>query len=428
MKKTLLFLIFLSVIPTITHATDFNYQSYPIGERAAGMGGAYTALSNSPEGSFYNPAGIAFIEQDTISLSANIYHWIRGEAENAISVSGTTANLPVKSMQIIPTSTSYIKKFRLPMDKKGENEEKLNAFAFSVYVPNYFAYSGDISVQGPGVNGSISLQVSDNTILIGPSYARRITDKFSLGVSLFYHLRSFSRELFYRAETATLFTQGYTSTDYSYGAIEAVAGAKFILPHDINLGLSVRPYTLKINDSGKIYSSTVVIENNVPQSTQELVSRSVSTELTPPIKVTAGIGYEKSQKYALDGDVSIYLPHKFTSAHDKTGTFGDVTIDQDFVINGNIGGEYYIKEKFPIRAGIFTNLSATSNVSAGTAATSKIDYYGGTFSVGYEIGHTTYNIGAQYAYGFGKLLDYAGTAQDFDIYTVTAILGGSYRF
>ncbi|MBI2974960.1 MAG: hypothetical protein HYY43_05165 [Deltaproteobacteria bacterium] len=417
---------FTVIFSSIASATDFNYQSYPLGERAAGMGGAYTALSNSPEGTFYNPAGIIHIDKDTISLSANIYHWTRGEAKNAISVAGTLANLPVKSMQIIPTSTAYIKRFRLPTER--DDGEKKNAFAFSVYVPNYFAYAGDVSVSNADVNSTVSLQVSDSTILIGPSYARKMTDNFSFGFSLFYHLRSFNRELFYRAETATLFTQGYTDTEYSYGALEAVAGAKYKLPHNLSLGLSVRPYTLKINSSGKLYSSSVVIENNVPQSTQELVSRNVRTNLATPIRITTGIAYEKPIKYALSGDISFYLPHKFTSAHDNTGTFSDIKIDQNFVVNGNVGGEYYIGGKFPLRLGAFTNLSSTPDAEAGTAATSKIDYYGGTFSLGYEMGHTTYNIGAQYAYGVGKLLDSGGVAQDFNIYTVTALLSGSYRF
>ncbi|MBK8394961.1 MAG: hypothetical protein IPL26_06895 [Leptospiraceae bacterium] len=41
------------------------------GEKAAGLGGAYTAISDDPSGAYYNPAGLTFAYDNSVSLSAS---------------------------------------------------------------------------------------------------------------------------------------------------------------------------------------------------------------------------------------------------------------------------------------------------------------------------------------------------------------------
>ncbi len=55
------------------HADDYHYREALIGERAAGMGGAYIAVADDPSGMWYNPAGIMFSFENYFSLSANVY-------------------------------------------------------------------------------------------------------------------------------------------------------------------------------------------------------------------------------------------------------------------------------------------------------------------------------------------------------------------
>ncbi len=418
----------LTLASTPTLATDFNYEGYPVGERAAGMGGAYTALSNTGEGSYYNPAGLAFAEYSTVSLSANLYHWTRGAAKDKYSVGGETANMPIESMNIIPTSTIYLYKFNFGFDKNKAGNKKLNAVAFSVYVPDFFAYSGDVDIVATGVDGYVSQDVTDRTLLIGPSYSRQITDNFSLGISLFYLVRSFDVDAFARGEAGTSFSQGFAKTEYTYGGIYALLGAKLELPHNFHIGLTFRPWTIKTNGSGSLYSSVISTTNNTTTSNTELVSKSVDVDLTPPFRFTGGIAYELPGKFTIAGDVLFYLPHTFTEAHDRTGVFPDAILKQEFTVNGKIGTEFYVHKAIPLRFGAFTNFSSAPNLPSGTAAASQFDYYGGTFSVGYEREHTTCNLGAQYAYGFGKALDNTGTPQDFNLWTLSVLLAGSYRF
>ena len=49
------------------------FLKLPISARGAGMGDAFTALAGEPLGIYYNPAGIAFLEQPEISLTHHIH-------------------------------------------------------------------------------------------------------------------------------------------------------------------------------------------------------------------------------------------------------------------------------------------------------------------------------------------------------------------
>lgn len=59
---TLLTLSSLSIFAqqSSTNLTE-SYLQLPVGARAIGLGGAYTAIANEPIGIFYNPAGLAFL-------------------------------------------------------------------------------------------------------------------------------------------------------------------------------------------------------------------------------------------------------------------------------------------------------------------------------------------------------------------------------
>jgi long-subunit fatty acid transport protein len=59
-------------------ADDFHYNNVLIGNRAAGLAGAYTAISDDATGLFYNPAGIVFSDTLQLSASANAVHTSTG--------------------------------------------------------------------------------------------------------------------------------------------------------------------------------------------------------------------------------------------------------------------------------------------------------------------------------------------------------------
>src|SRR5215475_15687393 len=61
---------------------ESNYRPYLVGGRAAGMGGAFTALADDGSGAYYNPGGLAFVHASSLSFSLNAYGVVGGRVAN----------------------------------------------------------------------------------------------------------------------------------------------------------------------------------------------------------------------------------------------------------------------------------------------------------------------------------------------------------
>ena len=59
--------------PLSCRADENHYSNQLIGYRAAGLGGAYTAISDDPSGLYYNPAGIVYAQTSNLSASVNAF-------------------------------------------------------------------------------------------------------------------------------------------------------------------------------------------------------------------------------------------------------------------------------------------------------------------------------------------------------------------
>ena len=66
-----LFLLSALVALSTAQADEYHYINMLVGDRAAGMAGAYTAVSDDTGGLFYNPAGIVYAPGSSLSGSMN---------------------------------------------------------------------------------------------------------------------------------------------------------------------------------------------------------------------------------------------------------------------------------------------------------------------------------------------------------------------
>jgi pimeloyl-ACP methyl ester carboxylesterase len=64
-------------------AGEFQHRNLLVGDRAVGLGGAYTALADDPSGMFYNPAGIVHAERGS-STSINALSYSATEYEDIL--------------------------------------------------------------------------------------------------------------------------------------------------------------------------------------------------------------------------------------------------------------------------------------------------------------------------------------------------------
>ena len=128
--------------PTAAHALGVptiydNYQMVPIGSRAAGMGGAYTALSCDEAALHYNVASLSCSGSSHLELSANAYVIQGALARGSL---GTGEDISAMTYHSIPSIVGAVR-----VIKKGEDRTRVATypkrltFGFSVSLPTSLA-------------------------------------------------------------------------------------------------------------------------------------------------------------------------------------------------------------------------------------------------------------------------------------------------
>lgn len=77
------------------YADEFHNINQLIGDRATGMGGAYTAVSDDASGLFYNPAGIVYVTDKNFSASVNAF-FRRPKNLRALSAGSRSSENPMR--------------------------------------------------------------------------------------------------------------------------------------------------------------------------------------------------------------------------------------------------------------------------------------------------------------------------------------------
>ncbi|MBL0264307.1 MAG: hypothetical protein IPQ05_10590 [Leptospiraceae bacterium] len=100
--RSLFFLVSISI-----SADTFQNINGFFGERAAGMGGAYSAISDDVSGTYYNPGGTAFAQNSYYSINASSYNQIKVNHKNLF---GPGQNYRRNSRNYLPNFIGFIKK------------------------------------------------------------------------------------------------------------------------------------------------------------------------------------------------------------------------------------------------------------------------------------------------------------------------------
>ncbi|MBK7631355.1 MAG: PorV/PorQ family protein [Ignavibacteriales bacterium] len=152
MKKILLLIVFgLSVnfFPqTKVGTTVGNFLTIPVGPRATGMGGAFTAVANDATTAFWNAAGLSRLSRN--EFSASTAEWLVGSRLNWVGIG-----------------------FKFDDD---------NAIGISINQLDY----GEEEITTPQQQNGTGQYWSASDIAIGLSYSRNLTDRFSIGGTVKY--------------------------------------------------------------------------------------------------------------------------------------------------------------------------------------------------------------------------------------------------
>jgi long-chain fatty acid transport protein len=421
------FAVAMSVAP---NAWALNYQQYPIGEHAAGLGGAYIAISDDASGCYYNPAGLAFATNSSLSLSGTVYGFTSARLTNAVTIGNAAGSLNVDTYYAIPSLFGTVYRFgSLSFDDKGPKD---NVVALSIVVPDYFDYRNQTKYTGGGT--LFTSQYQNQTYWFGPSYARRLSEHFGVGATLY---GMFGQEMFNSNFTGSFGPQNFpvltskldiasnTTTDIkTLNLLLEVGGA--MVYGDFRLGLVFRSPSLQAWGQGSEADSGLAAYNGQASVTKDQTNYR-------PIRhdsLMAGLGFAWARPlhYTASVDVKYFGPDNYQDAS-VASVASHVKVNQ--IANLNVGGEYVIRETVPLQAGFYTNFSPYANA--------KIDTYGATFCTGLIHLQSTTTLGVNYGWGAGKvsitklaqrgqtITSVAGTG-NVTIETANVLLSTAYRF
>ncbi len=171
-------LLGLSLLAQQAQADIYHYNDILVGDRAASMGGAYTAIADDASGSYYNPAGIVYSVTGNIQGSMNALHQSITTYKNAL---GGKYDWVRKSSVLVPSFFGIIK----PLG--------VGTLGFSWAVPDSVLEDQDqifYDVNTAVEQFTINVNNEGKTYVYGPSYAIKFSDQFALGITLYGHYRT----------------------------------------------------------------------------------------------------------------------------------------------------------------------------------------------------------------------------------------------
>jgi len=364
-------------------ATDSKYQSYIVGDRAAGMGGAVVSLADSVDACYYNPAGLVRARASSVSLSANLYGFQRYQVDSGLYPGEDVRS---GSFVTIPASMGGLLKATPRL-----------SLAVAALVPDRELLSEIVAYQDS--RHLYQYSIDSQTFWIGPSAAYRLTPACSVGLSLFTVYRSFN-------ESVSVFYDDY---DQAYGrarkfddvALAAVLGLQFQPGGDWRVGLTAQSPTLHVYDQGK---TTEHAAGGSIRGDNYYYTDEVETDSRQPAKLALGIGRMAPGVYACGLDLTYHLPTSYDlQTWQFAGELQRARVVRASVLDVNLGGEYYLRKRYPVRAGFFTGFSSVpASDDPDRYATSRVDTCGLTASVGRETETTAFNVGVTYVFGSGK--------------------------
>ncbi len=274
--------IAVPVVATATGTTAADFLNISVSAYQASVGGSCTALSNGVASSYFNPAGLSFVEQPGINLMHNMWY-------QDISYEYIGAALPVSDNSTFGFSASYL--------HMGEID------AYNIYDQNMGA-------------------ISPYSLAGIVSYGRHIWRGLSFGVSGKYIMEKLD-DIEANGYAFDFGTQ-YQYDLFTFGLVVSNIGPSmkyelesFKLPASVSLGTAFSPSRLPV---------TLIIGGKVPFEGKPSLSTGIDYRLTDFLSLRSGaqgLGTENTSNIANFGIGLKLMGSSIDYAFNPKGEFGN---------------------------------------------------------------------------------------------------------
>ena len=420
----LLLLLTCIVATDIATADEYHYNNILIGDRAAGLAGAYVAVSDDPAGLFYNPAGIIHSVGSNISGSMNALHNVRTIYKNALGGQYDW----VRDSSIL--SPNFFGVFQPFAGGKVGFSYAVTDSVFENQDQEFFNVT--TTAINPVTNYVINFNNQNSTYNIGPSFSLKFYDNLSAGVTVYFRNRT---QEIVNNQMSVL---GAPTNDYEwlntyqykeeYG-INTIFGMMWTPLDKISVGVTMSKVSV-FNANYSLQSScksALLIDPSataaVPSCPTDPVIRTIQNsdeKKKHPLKISHGIAYFPNSRLLISSDL-VY--HSATPTSSST-------------INFSIGSEYYLNSEWAVRGGFYTNVANTPELRTTGVTTTQaphVDLYGISLSLSHFTRNSVLSAGINTMTGSGKAQLFpavGGVAQlsDVEIYTMTLFMSATYSY
>ncbi|MBN2866852.1 MAG: hypothetical protein JXK16_12655, partial [Thiotrichales bacterium] len=404
------------VISSPVWADEYHYKDILVGDRAAGLGGAYTAVADDASGLYYNPAGIVYASAPKISGSVNAYNYKTTEYGD-INASGH---------KWTRTSSGMVANYFGATQPLGDN----STVGFSIAIPNYdledqsdefTSFGASAAMENLGYKTIDSQQIDynneDSTTLAGLSYATSINKDFSIGLTLYGYMRKkemtnmqivrtkndagdkqLEDTLYQKVQTQELGIQprlGIMWAPIPKLSIGMMVQTTFMLSEDPKSRTYIRKSICE--NSGTSFNQNCSIEttyyDQVTESTLTTDNLADSHFESPlktdgkndlPIETNLGLAYFASDKLMYTADLS----------------YSSETDTYNAVLNAAGGVEYFYNPTWAIRGGLYTNMANTSSKQE-KGMNPYVNLFGTSVSLSRYTKGSNITVGMNYSMGEG---------------------------
>lgn len=330
MKKQFLpILLFLAM--STAYAGGFRVALQ--GQRALAMGHTGVAVVNNAEVTFFNPAGMSFLEEK-LSVSFGVNAIFSNIAfQNEAYGWSTNADNPISTPFQLYTSYKINEKLSL---------------GIAVYTPYGSSVEYPQNWEGSHLINTIKLQA----IFVQPTLSYRITDRISIGGGPIYVNGSvnFNRNLDRSTTNVEGDRLGVTIDQKGISAWGYTAGLMFKPTDELTLGIN---YRSKIEMEARDGEATF---NNIPSNLQgQFADGTFDADLPLPAELTLGASYRFNEKWLVAADYNRVFWDAY-EALDVTFSNGLESINprnyQD-ASTYRLGVEYTANDRFTLRGGYY---------------------------------------------------------------------------
>lgn len=403
-------------------ASFSNENSIVLGDQAAGMGGASVAVvGDSAAASYYNPGTLSFLDGQAFSAAVGIYKKfdiLYGKEED---VTKAPLRLNQGYFRSLPSSTGSVIRWKHLPDW---------TLALSVIVPDYEQFKGDLKNDGTNI---ATLNYTDESLWVGGSMSRKISDTEGFGFTVYYTARNFTRTATDRQFPAANHTIQYThEKTQTENSIVPIVGYYNFLSDKASWGASVRLPSIKVQGRASIYESAIDADGGA--GTVSTVNNNISEKAVRvyiPPKLTLGFSYRPTPLWLIATDLSVREGYSYNEIEDYTTP---TPVRHRALVNYSIGVETYLYDWLKSRVGLYTNLSSQPDPDPALLAPQEdhVDMLGFSANLVFIAGQKiSYTFGGYYTGGRGRSMQringvYSVVPKATNVFTM--LVGTSFSF